>query len=901
MSPVTASTLHRNQRGLPQHRVLALALSAAITAVAFPAFAQDMHTAALAADEAAPEANIEITLDVANLDAVVVSGSRLQARSEIEARREAPAIVDTLSSDEIGAMPDLTIAESLRRITGVTTVYNDDIGQFASIRGSHPDFVPVTINGLTIATTGDHGEGTRKVNLQVIPSSAVHQLQAYKSLSPELDAGAVAGLINIVPTSAFDMGQPLFSFNLGTSYSTYMDVPDDNSFGRDSKDSPWGRSGQFSWAPTFANDTIGLMVTGIYEQRPRTQSNAAIPNRLYYNDDGTLTTPESEGWNGFAAPDGFVAHNYTNMFTKHGGTAKLDFRPNERFQASLFGYAYFSDEQETRNTNRVYSLNEHRDLTEHTGTANVRAMDSQWRSNDFNRDQMGIQGHAAWDFQDKGNLSVDLSRTRAWYSSDRPFVAFLYNPNTRINYDLSNPGQIFIPDDGNAFIDPANFSNGNTYQDRREAWSYVSQAKVDYGLNNAASDRGWGFSTGLDYRVMDMERDNTATYYEKGQVTMDGLSYFPGFNTPGYSWPAMWLEKPEAFWNDVIPGIAIDEDKSLQSSLINDYKYREKILAAYVNGVYATDNLRISGGLRMDRSDFDAEMAKTVGGVVQPDKARALGDDTKVLPYLNAIWSLSPDFRIKASASKTLGRPNPEMIATVENLNYDDLTISRGNPLIKPRQSTNLDLGMEYYFNDGLGMLTLTGFYKGVKDDILDVSSQEVIDGDTWTVSAPVNGDDTTYKGLELGVVNSSFVQMHPALSPLGASFNLMLVDGKSSYIYNGTPHELDQLQYQSEIAGNAAVFWTFDRGSELRLSVNHQGEYLESFAANPWQNIWIEPFTTFDLSAKWVVNPNLQLRLEGRNIFGEERGRATGPHNDLFRTNLEVGSTWFASMNYRF
>ena len=197
MSPVTASTLHRNQRGLPQHRLLALALSAAITAVALPVFAQNTYTAALAADEAAPDANTGTNPDAANLDAVVVTGSRLQARSEIETRREALAIVDTLSSDEIGAMPDLTIAESLRRITGVTTVYNDDIGQFASIRGSHPDFVPVTINGLTIATTGDHGEGTRKVNLQVIPSSAVQQLQAYKSLSPELDAGAVAGLINI--------------------------------------------------------------------------------------------------------------------------------------------------------------------------------------------------------------------------------------------------------------------------------------------------------------------------------------------------------------------------------------------------------------------------------------------------------------------------------------------------------------------------------------------------------------------------------------------------------------------------------------------------------------------------------------------------------------------------------
>ena len=168
----------RTIRIAPQRRTLCLALSSVLATAALQAFADDSAPTGTATD----------------LDTLVVVGSRLQAKAEIETRREAVAIVDSLSADEIGAMPDLTIAESLRRITGVTTVYNDDIGQFASIRGSHPDFVPVTINGLTIATTGDHGEGTRKVNLQVIPTNAVQQLQAFKTLSPELDAGALEGL-----------------------------------------------------------------------------------------------------------------------------------------------------------------------------------------------------------------------------------------------------------------------------------------------------------------------------------------------------------------------------------------------------------------------------------------------------------------------------------------------------------------------------------------------------------------------------------------------------------------------------------------------------------------------------------------------------------------------------------
>lgn len=96
-------------------------------------------------------------------------------------------------------------------------------------------------------------------------------------------------------------------------------------------------------------------------------------------------------------------------------------------------------------------------------------------------------------------------------------------------------------------------------------------------------------------------------------------------------------------------------------------------------------------------------------------------------------------------------------------------------------------------------------------------------------------------------------------------------------------------------------MFWTFAPGTEVRLAANFQGEYMNEFAANPWQNLWIEPFTTFDLTAKWRIDQNLQLRLRGRNIFSKERGRTIGPNNDLFRANLEIGSTWFVDLNYRF
>lgn len=98
----------------------------------------------------------------------------------------------------------------------------------------------------------------------------------------------------------------------------------------------------------------------------------------------------------------------------------------------------------------MLNLNQHRDQTEYTGTANIRAADHQWRYNDFNRDQMGIQGQAEWDFEEHGHLNLQLGRSKAWYRSDRPFSAFRFRGAGRLSYDLTDLDRPFTADDSDA-------------------------------------------------------------------------------------------------------------------------------------------------------------------------------------------------------------------------------------------------------------------------------------------------------------------------------------------------------------------------------------------------------------------------------------------------------------------
>jgi iron complex outermembrane recepter protein len=873
----------------------ALLTAGSVMALASPVWAGDAPQVPRVQDGAIAKAQPE----AASVNDIVVTGSTIQNRAEIRARQRATAIVDTLSRDDIGALPDVTIAESLRRITGVTTIYNDDIGQFASIRGLHPDFIPVTLNGLTLATTGDLGEGTRKVNLQVIPGEAVSQVQAFKTLSPDLDAGALGGLINLVPVSAFDYSDPKLIATAGASYTTYMDVPDINSWG-DSKSSPYGGAANILASTRFGvHDQFGITATAMWQRRPRTQTNLATVGRLYFNAAGVATTPESADWNGLAVPSQFTVHNYTNIFEKTGGTLRLEYRPSDRLYTSLFGFAYVSDEQETRNTNHIFSFDQPRNITELTGSVRVKSADSQWRYNTFERDQRGLQWQAVQQIGERGELSANVGWSYARFLSDRPFVSYLYKPNARATYDLADVAHPVTMANPDAYLKPANYILNTTYRDFRGAKEDVWDARLDYAFNTKAGDRGLGFAVGADYRDLDLARDISSTNYVIGGSSMAANYLSPDFDIPGYFTRALWIDA-DKFWSTTVNSVPVNASASESASRINDYGYKEQISSAYATGSYVTDMLNVSGGLRVDRVSFDATMAQVIGGVIQPQTTTKSNEYTHVLPYVNAVLSLTPALRVKAAVSQTLGRPNPETIATVETIDPTELTITRGNSDIQPRRSTNLDLGVEYYFNGGQGLMTFTGFYKDIKDDILTISSQQTISGNIYTVSEPINGEGTTYQGLEFGFINNSFGGLHPWLQNVGASVNAMWIKGKTSYLYKGVERERDDLLFQADFSANAALFYGFGDGSEVRLAYNEQGRYVEEIGADPWGDNVSPPFSTIDLTAKWQINPAWQLRLEGRNILDTDRKRVTGPNLEYERTILEIGGSWFLRLTYK-
>src|SRR6185436_18648729 len=124
---------------------------------------------------------------------VIVTGVRETQRTSIELKRAAPVIVDGIVSDEIGALPDNSVGDTLERITGVTADRFKGNANELSVRGLGPTLSFSTFNGREVSTAGPD----RSVAFQQFPSELVNGVLVYKSQQANFLDGGIAGVIEL--------------------------------------------------------------------------------------------------------------------------------------------------------------------------------------------------------------------------------------------------------------------------------------------------------------------------------------------------------------------------------------------------------------------------------------------------------------------------------------------------------------------------------------------------------------------------------------------------------------------------------------------------------------------------------------------------------------------------------
>ena len=148
------------------------------------------------------------------LEEVIVTGIRASLVDSIEVKKEDDHVAEVISADNIGQMPNVTVAESLVRLPGINGARDRGNESLATVRGLGPRLTMGTVNGREIASS----EPNRNVRWEVFPTEVVSTVKVYKSQSADLISGGVAGTIDIGTVHPLDYTGPALVASAGAAY-----------------------------------------------------------------------------------------------------------------------------------------------------------------------------------------------------------------------------------------------------------------------------------------------------------------------------------------------------------------------------------------------------------------------------------------------------------------------------------------------------------------------------------------------------------------------------------------------------------------------------------------------------------------------------------------------------------
>lgn len=830
---------------------------------------------------------------------IIVTGIASPFRS----KGNSTTIVESVVYDDVETLAaDGSIAGLLTQLPGISTVEDGEYPRYVTIRGISPDLNHTTIDGLTLATVGESGAGTRRVNLQLMPSDISARVDVFKTFTAEQDAGAIGGAINIVTRSAFDRREQDLFVDVYGIYRTRGGEGGSNSVGKTEKH--WGGGFKANYATTFgASDQFGLIVSGRYDSTPRNFAQNWQNTKRFMDEDGEIIPrPEQElGWSGRIAPAHFGYGTYADVSETYGGSAKLEFRsPDRRLRASVMGYDYVRVQDQSTNINHIDFVPLAEGLTEEGGRGRITQLVENYRHNQYRRENRGVLSSASLE-SGSTRVTARAGLTEETFRDWEPYVSILTNPT---GYFLT----FRTPDDKIPVLtgieDPSVIMNApyrlnaqrDVYSDAKQE---VFDARLDVSHNVDRGSRGLGFVAGVEYRRLDMRKDIERIDHRVSGTVNDWI-YDTGYRPPDSPHSFAWLDYNryrQEHW-DQLP---INESASFHNSHTSDYRYLEELMTGYASVHLNLPNTTIVGGLRYDHIDFTGTTPVLAQGTATGEFSQNEGGYDHFLPSLNIVHRLG-DTNIRLSWSETLGRPTPGNIAQAENTVCSDggdaggvaCTITRGNPDLKPRRSRNLDATVEHYYAGANGMLLLGYFHKRIKDDIFTLREEAVIDGELYAIRQPLNASSSEMQGIEAAWVHRG-LPVGIADHEVDLSANVTRMWGEMDYVTESDRRTIGRLISQPDWIANASVTYRIPAlGAGIRVNANYRDAFLSSVGANPWQDQGAAALTTVNLAAWHDVTDNLLFKYEWNNVFGNQPQFRVGEHDEWVRQKNDYGSAVF-------
>ena len=764
-------------------------------------------------------------------EAVVVGETG--GRTDVSARameKLAMNVLNVVSARHIESSPDLTVANVLQRVSGVSVEKSGQgEGRYPIIRGMNKQYSYTLVDGVKIPSPDDKN---RYVPMDIFPSDLLERLEVSKSLTANMEGDAIGGTMNMVMKNAPE--HFLFKANVATGYSQYLFNNPYYQFDKKpiNTQSPAEIHGKDYWAteadfplknlvfekrnalPDFA---AGVTVGGRIGESKRLGLILGSSFQNFYRGTESIffvlwPQPDVDNDPQFTT---MRTRNYSSQQTRTGINAKADYRINHNNRLSI-SYLYVNLDQSQARMSVDTSLN-HPPSRIGPGSGQVSI---NWRTR--------FQRQTVHNFALKGQHKIVDPLTANWsvaYATAKGNMPDQAQFGT--THDVKN-----------------NVATTQLLTGMQRRWLRTSDtnldAKIDLTYTPFASIPLEIAGGGL-YRHK--QRDNYMNTYSLSARFVNGSEPQPytGIENASY-----YFSSPSAGQGN--------------SATANTYNTKENIIAFYGQLKFDKPNYEIILGVRNETTDahYDTAMSEDAEGKYGSNSYSDL------LPSINLKYRINNRQNLRASYYRGICRPGFfEVIPyNIDSETYDE----RGNPYLKHTVADNIDLRYEW-FPTGIDQLLVGVFYKNIVNPIEHII--EIVSNTSLAI-IPQNCGNAVNYGFEM-VVAKYFRYFGVTLN---YTFTQSSITTDKQYFgedrLNAIVKETRPLQGQSKHIGNASLIFRHQPlGINVQLSGVFTGRRIANLSPFKGMDYWQDDYMQVDFSGEKRLSKNGIIFMKISNLMG--------------------------------
>ncbi|MBI5380907.1 MAG: TonB-dependent receptor [Opitutae bacterium] len=641
------------------------------------------------------------------------------------------------ASDQFGPVSEGNVGEYLKFLPGVSIDYNVNDARGVSLRGLSTAFTIVAVDGTPMAG-GSSTDDTRRFEFEQIAMNNVETTELYKSMSPDIPAGATGGFVNFVTKSAFDVAD-----QQRITYDLSLSAPSTN-FAFTKQGGVWGHRKEYTARPSLdlnvsrkINSKLGLNInyrlSEKYDDSPRTEftwaTAATAPT--------VMQTPRLQQYN---------VRSEQKLTHREAFATKIDYRFNDRTKLMIAGQWNWYDLNFTqRGPQFVLGTAATRSGTDDiytSGATGASIQNGVLYRNKFGT-TMHVNGTFSHEFANRSRLTITPYSSRAdakYRDTNKGYISSVTSmapgAATYSSFTLTRPSALgvlpsFTLNQGAATVPfdlvrtlsnytLSNTATGSNFQSRN--WTAIDKKQGVRGDYFIDPELGVSLTLQTGF-AFDTTRRDISRPDLRGVVAATTGAALAALQDPLYTrdvalgFGSIQVVDPFKVWE-------ANKSATMNLNIMDSRAIEEENQAGYIRADWkAKKDLLVFGGVRFEKRTIDAT-ARTGA----PARARLTEANLKYdawYPSVSFKYTPKRQFVFRGGYSRTVGHPDygevlPSFITPATPTGSDG-TISVPTSTLKPYFTNNYDLSADYYLKNS-GVISLAVYRKDVSDFIISRS-----------------------------------------------------------------------------------------------------------------------------------------------------------------------------------